>query len=235
MQIRIQKYLSQAGICSRRKAEVYLQEGLIKVNGKTVTTLGTKVDPKKDKVTLSKELVEERKHMVYILLNKPKGYVSTCAQKDEKPVTDLIKTKTRVYPVGRLDKDTTGLLLLTNDGTVTYRLTHPKFHHEKEYLVTVTNITIPQLEKIKRGVKLDKTKTKTTTVTKVNRKQFKLILTEGRYHHIKRVVQKVGSKVVDLKRIRIENLTLKDLPKGKSRKLTKEEIKELKTRLDLPQ
>ena len=235
MEIRIQKYLSEAGICSRRKAEEYLQKGLIKINNKTITTLGTKIDPNKDKVQLKNKLIQTLKNRTYILLNKPKGYVTTCATDKEKPILKLIRTKTKIYPVGRLDKDTTGLILLTNDGPITYRLTHPKFHHEKEYLVTVNRITNKQLDKLRKGAKLDKTKTKPTKIKRISATEFKLILTEGKYHHIKRICNKVGSKVIDLKRIRIENLTLKDLKLGQSRKLTKEEIKQLKKCLNLSQ
>ena len=235
MELRIQKYLSQIGICSRRKAESYLANGLIKINGKVVTTLGTKVDPKVDKIELNKKIVKDRRKLIYILLNKPKDYVTTCARHEERSILELVPSKERIYPVGRLDKNTTGLILFTNDGPVAYRLTHPKFYHEKEYLVTVNNITRTQLDKIKQGVKLDKKKTKPTKVKVINSRQFTLTLTEGKYHHIKRIVKKVGSLVEDLKRIRIENLEIGNLQVGKHRKLTTEELKELKTRLRIPQ
>ena len=130
--IRLQKYLSHAGICSRRKGEELIEKGFIKVNGKVVTALGTKVDPKKDKIEVSDKLLKIKENYSYIILNKPKGIVTTCANHGEKTVLDLIKINKRIYPVGRLDKDSTGLLLLTDDGVVAYRLSHPKFEHEKE-------------------------------------------------------------------------------------------------------
>lgn len=233
MQIRIQKYLSESGICSRRKAEEYLEQGLIRVNGKIIKELGTKVDPEHDKVELESELVQKLKDRTYIILHKPAGYVTTCATFKEKNILELIKTKEHIFPVGRLDKDTTGLILLTNDGPVAYRLTHPKFYHEKEYQVVVDNITDSQIKKLQEGVKLDQKQTKPTIVKRISKNEFTIILTEGRFHHIKRICQKVGCNVIRLQRIRIENLTLKGLRIGEYRKLTPQEINELKSRLEL--
>lgn len=233
MQVRIQKYLSESGICSRRKAEEYLEQGLIKVNGKVLKELGTKIDPEHDKVELESELVQQLKNRTYIILNKPVGYVTTCATFKEKNILELIKTKEHIFPVGRLDKDTTGLILLTNDGPVAYRLTHPKFYHEKEYLVAVDNITNSQIEKLQQGVKLDQKQTKPTVIKRISKNEITIILTEGRFHHIKRICKKVGCNVLKLQRIRIENLTLKGLMIGEYRKLTQPEINELKLRLEL--
>ena len=137
--MRLQKYLSAAGFCSRRRGETYIREGHVTVNDHTVTELGTKVDPETDRVTVDDTPIVMDQNTVYIALNKPKGYITSCSRNfpDEKIVIDLLDIPERVYPVGRLDKDSTGLLLLTNDGRLHHRLSHPSFDHEKEYEVQV--------------------------------------------------------------------------------------------------
>ena len=228
MEVRIQKYLSEAGICSRRKGEEYITQGLIKINGKVITELGTKIDTSKDKIELNKKIIIAKNRSVYIMLNKPVGIVTTCAKYDERSVLDLIKIKERVYPVGRLDKDSEGLLLLTNDGVVAYRLTHPKFEHEKEYEVTVNkNYTKEQISKLSQGVKLFGENTNPTRIKRVNKNKFTIILTEGKNRHIRRVCRKVGLEVVKLKRVRIVNLRVGDLKVGEYRELTKVELSNL--------
>ena len=137
MMMRLQKYLSAAGVCSRRKGEALIQEGRISVNGVVVSELGTKVDPDLDMVEADGKVIYLRQKLIYIALNKPRDYVTSCNQKGEKTVLDLVDVPERVYPVGRLDKDSTGLLLLTNDGSLHHRLSHPSFDHEKEYIVTL--------------------------------------------------------------------------------------------------
>src|SRR3989344_5443562 len=200
MEVRIQKYLSEAGICSRRKGEEYITQGLIKINGKVITELGTKIDPSKDKIELNKKIIIAKNKSVYIILNKPVGIVTTCAKYDERSVLDLIKIKERVYPVGRLDKDSEGLLLLTNDGVLAYRLTHPKFDHEKEYEVELKEkIFDGALDKLEKGVMIDGTKTKPARITRIGPHNFRIALTEGRNRQIRRMCQKVGSEVVSLK------------------------------------
>ena len=136
-EMRLQKFLSRAGICSRRKGEEYIKAGWVKVNGEVVTELGIKVDPERDAVEVDKDAIRSDSKPTYIALNKPRGYVSSCHQQNEKIVLDLLDISERVYPIGRLDKDSTGLLLLTNDGRLHHRLSHPSFNHEKEYEVTV--------------------------------------------------------------------------------------------------
>ncbi len=235
MEVRIQKYLSEAGICSRRKGEEYITKGLIKVNGKVVTTLGTKIDPKKDKVELDKTLVKPRSELKYIIINKPIGFVTTCAKHDEKKVLDLIKTKERVFPVGRLDKDSEGLLLLTNDGAATYRLTHPKFEHEKEYEVIVDkSYTKGQIAKLRQGVKLFGSKTNPTRIKEVSKRKFRIVLTEGKNRHIRRVCRKVGLQVLELRRIRVANIKLGKLSVGEYRDLTQKELSDLIKSLGIP-
>lgn len=231
MLVRLNKYLSQQGICSRREADRFIEDGLISVNGTVVTELGTKIDDEKDKVTLDDQLINRQEDLVYIALHKPVGYVTsmkrTAVEKDI--VIDLINIPERVYPVGRLDKDTTGLLILTNDGTLTFKLTHPSSESEKEYEVTVDGVvTKGAMEKLRKGVKLWGEKTKETSVQKIGHNRMKIILTEGKNRQIRRICQKVGLPVIALKRIRIKGLKLGPLKKGKWRYLKPEEVEDLK-------
>jgi len=132
--IRLQKYLSQSGICSRRKAEEYIQSGHIFVNGHAAQ-IGQSIDPESDVVTFHDEMIHQQKNLVYYKLNKPRGIVTTCAQHDERSILDIVDIPERVFPIGRLDKDTTGLILLTNDGRLANFLMHPRYEHQKEYVV----------------------------------------------------------------------------------------------------
>ncbi|MEJ2662301.1 MAG: S4 domain-containing protein, partial [Desulfobacteraceae bacterium] len=135
--MRLQKFLSAAGVCSRRHGETYIQTGRVRVNGRVATVLGTQVDPGKDRIEVDGRTVTLQKQYIYIAIHKPKGYVTSCSHTGEAVVLDLVDLPARLYPVGRLDKDSTGLLLLTNDGRIHHRLSHPSFDHEKEYEVTV--------------------------------------------------------------------------------------------------
>jgi len=226
MMERLQKILSARGIASRRKAEEYILQGLVTVNGKTAV-LGQKADPEVDTIEVAGKVMEERAEMLYYLLNKPVGIVTTNAStKDQKTVRDLIPKdlQDKIVPVGRLDKDSEGLLLLTNDGVLAYRLTHPKFHHEKEYEVTVKgNITEGMLDKLRKGIMLDGSLTKPATIEKTASNAFRIILTEGRNRQIRRMAERVGEEVVRLKRIRIMNIADDALRPEKLRPLTKEE------------
>jgi len=229
--IRLNKYLAGRGIASRREADRLIADGLISVNGKVIREMGVKINPEKDKVSVSDQVIKRQQKLIYIALNKPAGYVTSVkrTQVEKKIVTDLIKINERVYPVGRLDKDTTGLLILTNDGTLTYKLTHPSSECEKEYEVTVDGaIKGGQMDKLKAGVKLWGEKTKETQVKKIGSRQMRIVLTEGKNRQIRRICQKVGLSVIQLKRIRIKRLKLGNLPEGKWRKLTPEEVKMLK-------
>jgi 23S rRNA pseudouridine2605 synthase/23S rRNA pseudouridine2604 synthase len=224
-EMRLQKFLSGAGICSRRKGEEYIKAGWVKVNGTIVTELGVKVDPDKDLVEVDHDAIRSDTAPIYIALNKPKGYVSSCYQQDEKIVLDLLDISERVYPVGRLDKDSTGLLLLTNDGHLHHRLSHPSFNHEKAYEVTVAN-PLPEgaLRKLADGLPMMGTRTRPARVKRISARRFRIILQEGKNRQIRRMVRKVGNQVVDLKRIRIANIKLGRLPIGQWRHLTKNEI-----------
>lgn len=229
--IRLNKYLAQQGLASRREADRLIADGLISVNGKVVREMGMKVDPEKDKINVSDQVLKRQEKLVYIMLHKPMGYVTSVkrTRAEKKIVLDLVKTKERVYPVGRLDKDTTGLLLLTNDGTLTYKLTHPSSECEKEYEVTVDGVIKKgQMEKLRTGVKLWGKKTKETRVKKISPRKMRIVLMEGKNRQIRRICQKVGLPVLQLKRIRIKELRLGNLPEGKWRNLTMEEIKTLK-------
>jgi len=226
--MRLQKFLSRAGICSRRKGEEYIIAGWVKVNGKIVTELGVKVDPERDAVEVDSDAIHSDSAPIYIALNKPRGYVSSCHQPNEKIVLDLLDISERVYPVGRLDKDSSGLLLLTNDGRLHHRLSHPSFNHEKEYEVTVDK-PLPggALRKLAKGLPMMGTRTRPARVKRISARQFRIVLQEGKNRQIRRMVRKVGNQVVDLKRIRIANIELASLPLGRWRHLAAKEKDEL--------
>jgi len=226
--MRLQKFLSQAGVCSRRKGEEYIKAGLVRVNHTVITELGTKIDPVNDRVEFNGKVVTPENDLVYIALNKPKGYVTSCSQHGEKIVLDLIDIPHRIYPIGRLDKDSTGLLILTNDGDLHHRLLHPSFDHEKEYDVTVSSpITDRALKNICRGLPMMGTKTRPAKITRLSSRRFRIVLKEGKNRQIRRMVRKVGSHVTILKRLRISNIKLKGLEEGTWRYLTEKEKKTL--------
>ena len=227
-EMRLQKFLSRAGICSRRKGEEYIKAGWVKVNGKIVTELGVKVDPERDAVEVDSDAIRSDSAPTYIALNKPKGYVSSCDQQNEKIVLDLLDISERVYPVGRLDKESTGLILLTNDGHLHHRLSHPSFNHEKEYEVTVAK-PLPEgaLRKLAKGLPMMGTRTRAARVERISARRFRIVLQEGKNRQIRRMVRKVGNQVTHLKRIRIANIKLGDLPSGRWRHLTETETENL--------
>jgi len=228
VEMRLQKYLSGAGICSRRKGEEYIKAGWVKVNGKIVTELGVKVDPERDAVEVDRDAIRSDTALIYIALNKPRGYVSSCRQQNEQIVLDLLDISDRVYPIGRLDKDSTGLLLLTNDGYLHNRLSHPSFNHEKEYEVTVAK-PMPEgaLRKLAKGLPMMGTRTRPARVKRISTRRFGIVLREGKNRQIRRMVRKVGNQVTHLKRIRIANIKLGNLPSGRWRHLTKIEKENL--------
>ena len=231
--IRLQKYLSQAGICSRRQGENLIRAGRISVNGRMVTVLGSKVDPDKDRVAMDGRPVGEAADKVYIALNKPAGHVTSCHHPGEKLVVDLVTAPERIFPVGRLDKNSTGLLLLTNDGPVHHLLSHPSFNHEKEYEVVVDGpIADAALAYMAKGMPLGGIKTRPAKVTRLSSTRFRMVLKQGRNRQIRRMVRKVGLKVVSLKRIRIGHIVLGDLAEGHWRPLTSDEVQTLVQALD---
>ena len=232
--MRIQKFLSEAGIASRREAERLISEGRVSVNGKTVTEMGRQIDPERDRVSLDNRPVKKQGKKVYLLLFKPRGYVSTL--KDERGrrcILDLLKgVKTRVFPVGRLDFNTEGLILLTNDGEAAQRISHPKYGLPKTYLVKISGILDEKaMNRLRRGVNLDGQKTlpiKIRTIkTLKNSCWVELTLKEGKKRQIRRMFEVIGHPVRKLRRTRIGSLTLKGLLPGEHRNLSSSEIEGL--------
>ena len=218
-EMRLQKFIANSGVCSRRKAEEYILAGKVKVNGKIVTELGTKVDPQKDEVIFNNKKIEQNNEYEYILLNKPVGYVTTVKDQFDRPIVlDLIKgNKTKVLPVGRLDMYTSGALILTNDGDFINKVTHPKNEIEKTYNATVRGIVDENdVEKLKNGVKID---------NEYITGKAKIIIHEGKNREVRKMCEAVGKKVIALHRAKIANIDVKNLKIGQWRFLTKEEIK----------
>jgi len=227
---RLQKYLADCGITSRRKAELLIMQGKVKINDRVVKELGTKVYPN-DKVEFKGEIIEPKQEKVYIMLNKPVGYLSTVKKGKEKgkTVLDLIDTAERVFPVGRLDKNSSGLLILTNDGDLALKLTHPRYQKEKEYEVEVNkSITKNFLNNMRRGVSLAGKKSARAEVEQTGPQKFNIILKEGKKRQIRRMCDKLGYEVKSLRRIRINDLKLGNLKSGGYRFLNANEIKALK-------
>ncbi len=226
--MRLQKFLSHAGVCSRRKGEEYIAEARVSVNGQIIKISGTKIDPEKDIVAVDgKEIrFSSVKENIYIALNKPEGYITSCFDKNGKIVLDLVDIKDRIYPVGRLDKDSTGLLLLTDDGELHNRLSHPSYNHEKEYIVTTFKpVSSSALKKMAAGVVIEGEKTRKARIKKISSCAFRIVLKQGRNRQIRKMVKKTGNKVKTLQRIRMGNLRLGSLEKGAWRYLTHSEIK----------
>ena len=227
---RLQKVIASSGVCSRRKAEELIVNGKVKVNGVVITELGTKVDSKDEIEVNDKLIVKEEKE--YYLLNKPRGVItSTSDDKNRTTVVDLIDTNSRIYPVGRLDYDTTGALLLTNDGEFANILTHPKNNIDKVYLAKLNGIIKgEQINKLKDGVMLDdvlvkpsRVKLKKVDPTK-NTSMVEITVHEGKNHEVKRLFESVGFLVDKLTRERIGIFSLEGLKSGEYRKLTTKEI-----------
>lgn len=237
MEERLQKFLAEAGVASRRKAEELIAAGKIKVNGKVVTELGTKIDPKKDEVLyLDKEVSKKEVEMVYIMLHKPEGYVTTAKEQFGRPgVMDLVRdVKERIFPVGRLDYDTSGLLLLTNDGDLTYKLTHPKHDVDKTYIAKLYGTPDDMdLQKFRRGVVIDGKQTKPAKMQILEKGErqsiVEIIIHEGRNRQVRKMCEVIKHPIAQLKRVATGELTMGDLPKGKYRHLTPKEIKYLKS------
>ena len=232
-QIRLQKFLANAGIASRRKCEELILQGKVAVNGKIVTELGEKINPELDKVTYNGKIVEKQTDdLVYILLNKPIGVVTTSKdQFGRESVLDLVKVKQRVVPVGRLDMYTSGALILTNDGDFVYKLTHPKHEITKTYTVTVIGIvTEKDVENLREGVKIDDYITRPAKVrilkidSEKNQSRIEIIIHEGKNRQVRKMCEAIGKKVVALHRSKIGELAVKDLKLGNWRYLKKFEI-----------
>ncbi len=226
-QTRINKYLSEVGYCSRRAADKLIDQGRVTINGQ-IPEMGTKIVPG-DEVRVDGELISEPKEKpVYLAFNKPIGIVCTTDTKVEKNnIIDYIDYPKRIFPIGRLDKPSEGLIFLTNDGDIVNKILRARNHHEKEYLVTVDKpITKKFLEQMANGVHILDTVTRKCDVEEINKYQFKIILTQGLNRQIRRMCENLGYRVGKLKRIRIMNVKL-DMPVGKWRNLTNDELLEI--------
>jgi len=226
--IKISKYLSEAGIASRRKAEGLVAQGLVFINGKKNTNVAARIDPATDKVEFNGKPVQIQKQ-VYYLLNKPAGYTSTTEDPHaRKLITELVPDAPKVWPVGRLDKYTSGLILLTNDGQLTLKLTHPRYQVEKEYeIIPNYPLTAAEIDAVRRGVKLDDGFIKPDRFETVGNKIYRIIIHSGKKRVVRKIIEKIGKTVIDLKRVRIDFLTIDNLQIGQWRPLTAEEIKKL--------
>ena len=235
-EIRLQKFLADCGIASRRKCEEFIVDGRVKVNGTTVE-LGCKIIPGKDKVELDgKEIRECKKDFTYILLNKPIGVVTTAEdQFDRETVLDLVKVKTRVVPVGRLDMYTSGALILTDDGDFVYKVTHPKHEINKTYTVTLVGIVSNEdIEKLRLGVEIDDgyiTKPAKARIMKIDEEKkisrVEITIHEGKNRQVRKMCEAIGKRVIALHRAKIGNLGVKDLKLGTWRYMTKKEVEEI--------
>ena len=233
--IRLQKWLSMSGVASRRKAEEMIAEGRVYVNGIKVTELGAKANPQNDLVELDGKIVEIVQEKIYIMLHKPEGVVTTVTDPFGRgTVMDLVPNKMRLYPVGRLDFDTSGLLLMTNDGEWAQKLTHPKYEISKTYIAVVKGIPVAEsLQKLRQGIVIDGKKTAPAQIKLIKNDKkstnSKVIITihEGRNHQVRKMCEAVGHKVLTLKRVEVGGLELGSLPKGKWRHLTVKEAKNL--------
>ncbi len=234
-EIRLQKYIAECGIASRRKAEELILEGKIRVNGIIITELGTKINPSKDIVEYNNKVIEPEQRNVYILLNKPIGYVTTVKDQFNRPsVLDLVKVKERIVPVGRLDFYTSGALILSNDGDFVYKITHPKHEVNKTYNVTVKGIiNDDEIEALRSGVKIDNYITKPAKVKILktdkdkNISRIQITIHEGKNRQIRKMCEAIGKKVLALHRSKIGNIDVKDLKIGEWRYLTDAEISDL--------
>ena len=232
---RLQKFLANNGIAARRKCEEYIVDGRVKVNGKVVTQLGVKINPDKDIVEFDGKVVNKSEKKVYILLNKPIGYVTTAKDQFDRPtVLDLVKVDEKVLPVGRLDMYTSGALILTNDGEFVYKITHPKHEINKTYNVTLKGIVQnSEFEKLKNGVKIDDYITKPAKVrilkTDIEKdiSRIEITIHEGKNRQVRKMCEAIGRNVIALHRSKIGPINVKDVPLGKWRYLTDKEVNKL--------
>ena len=256
MFMKLQKYLAHAWVCSRRKAEEYIEKWLVTVN-EIVAHIGQVIDPEIDIVKVDDQVIEDQENLVYYIFNKPRGIVTTCLswRDDEKGIMDIISVPERVFPIGRLDKETTGLIILTNDGRLSNYLMHPRYEHEKEYIVEVYGkIDDEALEKMRNGVKIElkdngsrtriirrvegkdqimtkRYTTKPCDITRLSSSKFSITIREGKNRQIRRMIEAVDYDVKRLKRIRIESVSLGDLGDGDIRRMTEWEKREILERI----
>ena len=228
--ISLNKYISSTGICSRREADKWIEAGRVKINGQTAKK-GNRVF-ENDQVTLDGKPLKSKPRTVYIALNKPPGITSTTDRKDRDNIIDFVQHPQRIFPIGRLDKASSGLILLTNDGDIVNDILRVENNHEKEYIVKVDRpITKYFLEKMRNGIPILGTVTKKCQVEKQSKFVFKIILTQGLNRQIRRMCAFLDYKVLSLKRVRIMNILLRGIEVGKWRDLSAEELGTLKTHL----
>lgn len=233
-EIRLQKAIAMSGIASRRKAEELILKGVVRVNGEVVRELGTKVSPQ-DQITVNNQAIQKEENFVYYLLNKPRGFVTTTDDQFDRPtVLDIVKDKNRLYPVGRLDMDTTGALILTNDGNFTHMLTHPSYEMEKTYRVSVEgNLDYDITNALKAGLTLKNVDYKPMKVKRIkyikqkDRTAFDIVLQEGKNRQIRTLMDHFNVPVIRLHRYAIGDLNLDDLKIGEYRRLKPFEVKRL--------
>ena len=247
--VRLNKFIASSGFTARRKADELIEAGRVTVNSEVVVLLGTKINPDKDTVKVDGELIkppsEKKGKFIYVLLNKPAGYVTTTSDEKNRPtVLDLVGINRRIYPVGRLDYDTEGLLLLTNDGDLANKLMHPKYGVYKTYVVKINKpIDEKSLNRLREGVNIragspstplrtssvqTTSKAKVSVVPKTEGRQLRISIYEGRNRQVRKMLEAVGCYVRRLRRIEYANLNLKGLREGEWRYLSGEEIKRLK-------
>ena len=232
--MRLQKYMAKCGVASRRKSEKMISEGRVTINGSVVRELGTMINPKKDVIRVNNRRIKVETNNVYIMLNKPRGYVTTLKDKhNDKIVLDLIDgIEERIFPVGRLDADTSGLLLMTNDGDLAYKLTHPSYEVPKKYIALVEGIpNNKKLNRFRKGLRIDGRLTSRAYVKIIKKNKETSILEisihEGRNRQIRKMCEYIRHPVIELKRTSIGNLNLGNLDIGKWRFLTDKEIEYL--------
>lgn len=224
--LRLNRYLALKNLCSRREADELIKKGIVRINGKKAK-IGDKIN-KNDIIDVDMNLKNALKSYVYFAYNKPKGIITHSPKEGQKDIQKEAGFEKGIFPIGRLDKESHGLILMTNDGRITDKLLNPSREHEKEYLVKVNKpITNIFLKIMRQGVQLEDFKTRPCIIEKKNESSFRIILTEGKKHQIRRMCANLGWDVVDLKRVRIMNIRLGNLKYGKQRKLTDIEIKKL--------
>ena len=230
--MRLNNYISSTGLCSRREADKLIEQGKVRINGE-IAVLGAIVE-EIDKVEVNGKVLNKKSNDVYIALNKPPGITCTTERHIKGNIIDFMNYPERIFPIGRLDKDSEGLILLTNDGSIVNKILREENNHEKEYIVTVDkDIDEKFINNMSNGVRIFNpvkkayVTTKKCDVVKLNKRMFKIILSQGLNRQIRRMCSKCGYNAIKLKRIKIMNITLKDLPIGKWRYLTKKELKDI--------
>ena len=227
MLIRLNKFIAESGYCSRRKADELIKNNKVYVNDVCIVELGTKIDTLNDKVVIDGNILKKQQKNIYLMLNKPKGYITTNKEQFSRNATiDLIKEDERVFPIGRLDKDTEGLLLFTNDGEFANLMMHPSHLVEKTYIVeTDSQITKEKITRLRKGIDIGGYITKEAKVRKIAENKLEIIITEGKNRQVRKMCKAVGINVINLKRTKYGGLEIGDLKCGKYRYLTEEEIK----------